>query len=734
MADEQATREKQIEQSELLKELKPSLTAITQQLMIANAADSESKTEFQKANQLQLEAILALKKIGEEAEDSGDADEDAEKDEKSRWKKLLMHFAWGKKFQERAAKLGKLAAGAAVEFGKAKLKSVQKFAGNMLDLLLKGLGLLALWGLFKFLSSQDWEETVKIVKGWVEKLGIEWDAAIAVLDGIWVVLTRIGTSFWVLKATVNLLKGWFGFGGPIGLLLQFLWGVAFKAMFTAGGAIWSVIKWIGSGFGKEGFIGKHLVKLKETATFQKWFGENSKIRAVFRWIGSLFGGEGKIATHLKTIKESARFQRWFGEGSKLRGVFTWLGTFFGNAKEGGKIATALESIKNNKVITAIGKFLGKIGTKMLRFFGPIGWLIAGYEAVMAFWDAFQSEEGSLWDKTVAGLSAGIQAIVNFFVFDLVKLAEDSIKWLIKKVMGLFGFDEKKVEGADWYNFSITGFIKDAFGDAMKFLEGFYTLNPEKMLAGLAGLFGKAADIVGWLFDIAIKPAINWVAKNIFGAEGDVIGPKFSMSDWIKEKVIDPVLKFLENLFNLDFKAMAKQLMPDALYDFIFGGKNAKLTEDLEKLGIVDKDLLSKDEIDFDKMKSLIESKEEGKGRQGMLGQLSNLLTDEDFAEKDREKLKNLLKGYGAELNKGGFIPEGKTVPAILHGPEVITPLGDDFSKRKTIPPLEAAQMAGGGGGITNAPVTVVKNSGSTSMIMGSSSTDKSNWKYGMQGA
>ena len=114
MAD--ATQEKQIEQSEELKEMKTSLTSITQQLMIANAADSESKTEFQKANQLQLEAILALNKIADEAEDSGDADGDAEKDEKSRWKKLLMHFAWGKKFQERAAKSGKLAAGAAVEF------------------------------------------------------------------------------------------------------------------------------------------------------------------------------------------------------------------------------------------------------------------------------------------------------------------------------------------------------------------------------------------------------------------------------------------------------------------------------------------------------------------------------------------------------------------------------------------------------------------------------------------
>ena len=55
---------------------------------------------------------------------------------------------------------------------------------------------------------------------------------------------------------------------------------------------------------------------------------------------------------------------------------------------------------------------------------------------------------------------------------------------------------------------------------------------------------------------------------------------------------------------------------------------------------------------------------------------------------------------------------------------------------KIIPAKETSMAMGGGGApFVNAPVNnVTTNSGSTSMMMASSSTDKSNWKYGMQGA
>ena len=123
------------------------------------------------------------------------------------------------------------------------------------------------------------------------------------------------------------------------------------------------------------------------------------------------------------------------------------------------------------------------------------------------------------------------------------------------------------------------------------------------------------------------------------------------------------------------------------------------------------------------MKELIASKS-GDERTQLLGQLGTLVTDEDLEDVEREKLKALLTEHGAKLNTGGFVPAGKTVPAVLHGPEIIKPLPD-----------LANAGALGGGATTVAPTTIVnKSSGSTTMMMGSSSIDKSSWKYGMQGA
>ena len=77
---------------------------------------------------------------------------------------MVGYFGLAKKTADIAAKAAKIGAQSAVDFGKEKLKSVQQFAGNMLDLLLKGLGLAALWALFKFLSENSWEETIAKVK------------------------------------------------------------------------------------------------------------------------------------------------------------------------------------------------------------------------------------------------------------------------------------------------------------------------------------------------------------------------------------------------------------------------------------------------------------------------------------------------------------------------------------------------------------------------------------------
>ena len=89
----EATQEKQVEQSEQLKELNTSLTAITQQLVISNSLDGDTKKEFQKANQGILEAILRSNVLAETGDNDDDKSEaKSGKTEGSRWKNLLGHF------------------------------------------------------------------------------------------------------------------------------------------------------------------------------------------------------------------------------------------------------------------------------------------------------------------------------------------------------------------------------------------------------------------------------------------------------------------------------------------------------------------------------------------------------------------------------------------------------------------------------------------------------------------
>ena len=80
------------------------------------------------------------------------------------WGKLLGHNDWMKKEAQRASKLAKLGLGKVADFGKAATKKIEGFAKNILDLLMKGLGLAALWWLFKWMSEADWEGIVKEIK------------------------------------------------------------------------------------------------------------------------------------------------------------------------------------------------------------------------------------------------------------------------------------------------------------------------------------------------------------------------------------------------------------------------------------------------------------------------------------------------------------------------------------------------------------------------------------------
>ena len=116
----------------------------------------------------------------------------------------------------------------------------------------------------------------------------------------------------------------------------------------------------------------------------------------------------------------------------------------------------------------------------------------------------------------------------------------------------------------------------------------------------------------------------------------------------------------------------------------------------------------------------------GKEQDDLMKQLVAAYQDNtaNLESAEQEKLKLLLNEYGASLNRGGYIPPGMTVPAVLHGPEVVAPL-------KQIPTLD--KPANTAPIITNNSPVITTNSSSspTSVIMGVSTTDPT--KAMMQG-
>tara|TARA_Y100000310_G_scaffold45991_1_gene42803 strand:- start:706 stop:3228 length:2523 start_codon:yes stop_codon:yes gene_type:complete len=494
-------------------------------------------------------------------------------------------------------------------------------------------------------------------------------------------------------------------------------------LFGPDSKIRKILKWIKTIF-MGGIITNTMTHFKEVkGIIPTLFGIDSPLRSILRWIKTIFGGSIRFLLNFAT---GGAFGLLFGEEGALRKLLAWVQGFFGGGAKGGGLKGAFDTIAKSKKLIAIKDFLGKIGSKFLKFLGPISWLIAGYQAIAGeggFMDAFEKEEGSLWDKTVAGLSAAVTSLINFFIFDTVQLVEDLIKWVIVKIGALFGVDEETMKKQAWFNFSITGFLKDVFGDYMLYIEGLLTMDPKKMAAGIKGIWGKFSSLIDWAYGTLVAPLITWAA-GLLGFEIDEKAvEKFKPMAWLEE-TIDPLIQWIKSLFDIDFEKLAKNLMPSALYDFLFGGKEAKMKKELYDMGGLVDDW-GADSIDADKLKNLIEGKE-GKDRRGLLGQLSSLVTDTDLEEAEREKLKALLNEYGAKLQEGGTIPAGKTVLGTLHGPEAVIPLD------KRIPAVDRPAGGAGATSVVVAPSSITNNSSTpTSVVVGVSSKDPKKSTLGM---
>ena len=721
---------------ELQEQQQSTLDLIAVQLQVANAQAGPTKDEFQKANTELLREMLegneTQEKLVEVIEETNETNETTLDSQKGWFTKLIDHFSWERNYVEAKDKRELRMASKVQDFGKGLVKNLESAAKGLFDLLLSGLGLLALAALFKWLSEQDFEQLYNDVVEFATDMLEEFDFVVDAFLEIGGLLARMTGLFWAYY----LFSKFDSWKAATTALSAFLDRFSFDNLFGKDSKIRNIIRRVNSMFGFM-LTGANVAIEASKGLWTTLFGPESKIRGILRKLTNmfafgatvseaatdievkkglwttLFGPESKLRVLLRRIGELFSFrtvrkvedavgeakdmwQFFFGYDSPLRRILRFIGRFFGSTikfaanfatgggyslmfgPEGGfrklmgfigsffggegKLVKAFTSITTNPTVQKVIGFLKNIGKNMLKFLGPVTWLIAGYDAIAGeggFMDAFNKTEGSLWDKTVAGLSAAVNSLVDFFVFDTVQLIEDFVKWSIKKLAGLFGIEESDVESADWYTFSITGFLAEAFGDYLTFLEGIFTFDTEKMAEGLKGLWGKASGVLDWAYQTLVAPIVTWAA----GVLGFDIDPEavteFSPSKFLEDNVINPIIDFFEKLFNIDIGKL-------------FG----------DAIGAL------------------------GKAGEKLLGFFG-------FGDDDEQPKMTTEKADGGPLKAGQFAIVGE------EGPELVR-MGK--MPGRVIPAQETAAAMTGAPTIVNAPSTSVVNSSSPTSIVGAVSS------------
>ncbi len=257
------------------------------------------------------------------------------------------HFA--KKMQLDAAKKAKLMAGKVKDFAVEKIAGIKKAAGSLLDILMKGLGLLALWGLFKWIQSWDIDAMTAGAKK-------------------------------VAEVITSLTNGLLGIGAWMGVdaLVKF--------------------------FTKTSPTGNFIKKIKD-AMKNTWLGKMATS------IKSFFAVDGKDAKELtKWQKRLVKVKDWF-KNSWMNKLVTRIQTFFGQKGSGGKLMTKVGNLFAKigglfGKIPGIGKILSfvKGAVKFLgKIFVPVTVIMALWEAVSGFMTGFAETEGNMFQKIMGGI-------------------------------------------------------------------------------------------------------------------------------------------------------------------------------------------------------------------------------------------------------------------------------------------------------------------------------------------
>ncbi len=650
---------------------------------------------------------------------------------RSWWTKLLEYNDWSKKFQERAAKLAQRAGSKVKDFGKAQTDMLKAAAKGLFDLLLTGLGLFALYKLFEWLRKQDWKQFAADVEAGVTAFLEKWGEFKEGILGLGELIAKVTGLIWA-RSVLNSIIALFGAEGRFKGLADFFKTVK-TGMFGEGSKVRGVINWIKGFFGAESALGRLSTFLSKTGNEVKTLitggKEGNFLTRTLNWIKGFFSAEsalGRLWTKIGTIGTTVKTAITGGkEGNFLTRTLGWIKGFFSAE---GALGTAFKALSGNPIIMKIKTFLGAIGSKFLKFLGPVTWIIAGYEAVTAFMDAFNAEEGSIWDKTVAGLTAGIKALVDFFVFDLIDIVEKGVKWLMKKFLGLFGVDEAEVESSDWYNYSLTDKLREWTWAAIDGIAAFFKF---EWVGNLwSSIVSTATDMYSWFKVSVVDPVIDFFV-GIF-KWGEEKSEEWGITSFVVG-VFDDIKAWFGKLFKFDSASdiitsyinvltFMPNLIKDALVmavEFLLGvfgfDDEAKKVANAKNFSIGDMvmNVVTK-LVDWFEQLFNIDLGKIFKDALGGLGKAgAKILSFFDFGGDEVEEV--------AKSARGGLLKAGQYSLVGEEGPELIR-MGNVAGK--VIPNKESMGMMPAPT-IINAPSSTTSNvsSSPTSVVMGVSSTD-----------
>ena len=652
------------------------------------------------------ELLLAAEGRDKIAEKTKKKDEMEARANEEKIKQLLEKGNWWEaqsfKMSQRAAKFKKTAQSKLTDFAKNSVDGIKKAAGSLMDFLKKGLGLVALYLLFKAIQAIDIESLIATAK----KIG---EAVTGIGEFLFTLSTRIG-AFLGIDRIKQLL------GGKEGKLAAKL-RRNIRVMFVSA-RIWirRIQRFLKGFVGKNGFLSK--------------IGSFIKALSIFR-----IPGLGKI---MKFIKGAAKF----------------LGKIF--------VPVTVIMALWEAVTGFMDGFANTEGNMLQKIIGGIGGAVKSLLDFFIFGIADMIQGAIVWLLELFGFDSAAVAVGDF---NLVGRIKDAVFKAIDFVTELFSFRDTSLSGIfkslvdilmlplnlavnfikdlfGWGDpnepFKFSTFIIDAFNTVVTWFKGLFAWGKEAGTTedggwSISKFIGEVIDKVkGWVTGLftwaetedkedsfiasTIKKTITgvkeWFGKMFkFDSASDILTSIINVMTFLPNLVKDAVLSVTEWLLGLfGFDDAAKKVANAK--EWTIGGMIMNAVDEIVKWlsGLFNFDIAG-----FFKEKL------------GALGKVGSKII---------EGIGSLFGGDEKKIEgeqTGGPVSAGDPILVGEAGPELFVP----SASGRILPKMQTeTAMAGATGGgapmIINAPTSNVRN-GSTSMVMSSSSINPMHNKYFLNG-